>query len=208
MPHSICHGPFAHRRVPPERERIRFAGWATPYRVTIKVLPDELVLNSRKMQFSAAYIRALAAVVGLTVAVPEPDCDSEDIVLSARSYHTRIRSPKVALQLKCSGRVTKDSAGFAYPLKIKNYDDLRPVNLAVPRLLVVLEVPRDDDPASWLDEGDDRLCLLHTAYWSSLYGYKAVPNRATVTIHIPGEQRLTLSSLNSIMTKLGNGERL
>ena len=88
------------------------------------------------------------------------------------------------------------------------YDELRPVNLAVPRMLVVVEVPAGDDPEHWVHQGDDRLCLLHSAYWASLFGYRSVANQTTVTIRIPLEQRLTTATLSSIMLKLGEGERL
>jgi hypothetical protein len=133
-----------------------------------------LDLNFRKEQFSAAFVKALAAVAGLSVARPDPDCDSEDLILSARLVTAR------------------------------------PVNLAVPRLLVVIEVPAGDNPEDWVHHSHDRLCLLHAAYWASLFGYRAVANRTTVnvTVRIPLEQRLTASTLSSIMIELGQGERL
>lgn len=165
-------------------------------------------LNSRKEQFSAAYVRALASVAGLSVARPEPDCDSEDLVLSARLVDTPIRSPKVALQLKCSAALDRVSGEISFPLPIKNYDDLRPANLLVPRLLVVVEVPNGDDPEAWLRHGDDRLCLLHSAYWLSLHGFRAVANHTTVSVRIPERQRLTAASLTQLMRKLGQGERV
>jgi hypothetical protein len=165
-------------------------------------------LNSQKEQFSAAYVRALAAVAGLTVARPEPDCDSEDLILSARLSGAKIRAPKVAVQLKCSSSLAKNSSNLAYALKLKNYDDLRPVNLAAPRLLIVVEIPSVDHAEAWVNQTDDVLCLLGTAYWSSLFGYKTVANQSTVTVHLPLSQRLTTGSLSSIMVKLGNGERL
>jgi hypothetical protein len=102
-----------------------------------------LDLNFRKEQFSAAYVRALAAVAGLSVARPEPDCDSEDLILSARLAAARIRSPKLAVQLKCSSSLAKLPNDVAFLLPIKNYDDLRPVNLAVPRVLVVVKFLRE-----------------------------------------------------------------
>ena len=164
-------------------------------------------LNFRKEQFSAAYVKALAAVAGLAVAKPDPDTDSEDLILSARLVH-KVRSPKVAIQLKCTSSLPKTSNDIAFALPIKNYDDLRPTNLAVPRLLIVLEVPPGEAPEDWIAQTHERLCLLHAAYWASLYGYKAVANQSSVTVHIPSERRLTAPVLTSIMAKLGEGERL
>ena len=92
----------------------------------------------------------MAAVAGCSVAKPEPDCDSEDLVLSARLKESRIRSPKLAIQVKCSAVLERRGRGIAYALPLKNYDDLRPDNLAVPRILVVVEVPHGEDPGAWL----------------------------------------------------------
>jgi len=167
----------------------------------------KLDLNFRKEQYSAAYVRAIAAVVGVSVAKPDPDCDSEDLILSARLASARIRSPKLALQLKASSVLVKGPIDLAFPLPIKNYEDLRPTNLAVPRLLVVVELPPGDDPNGWLHHDDDRLCLMHTAYWTSLFGYRTMSNQTTVTVHIPLDRRLTAETLSSIMNRLGEGER-
>lgn len=164
-------------------------------------------LNVCKEQFSAAYVRALAAVCGLSVTRPEPDIDSEDLVLSARLLDARIRSPKLALQLKCSSSLAKYGSEAALELKLKNYDDLRPTNLCVPRILAVVEVPSGDDARSWLHHSEDRLCLLHTAYWLCLFGYRSVSNQTTVTVRIPLAQRLTANVLSRMIERLGKGER-
>jgi len=183
--------------------------FSAAYGYTVHLTGDlALDLNFRKEQFSAAYLRALAAVVGLSVARPEPDCDSEDLIVSGRLAAAKIRSPKLAVQLKCSSVLAKLPGDVAFPLPLKNYDDLRPTNLAVPRVLVVVEVPAGDDPEQWVHQDHDRLCLLHSAYWASLFGYRSVANQTTVTVRIPLEQRLTTATLSSIMLKLGQGERL
>lgn len=166
-----------------------------------------LDLNFCKEQFSAAYVRTLAAVCGLSVARPDPDLDSEDLILSGRLLNTRIRSPKLAVQLKCSSNLTKDGSNLAYALKVKNYDDLRPTNLAVPRILAVVEVPSGDDTQYWLHHREDRLCLLHAAYWLCLFGYDPVGNQTTITVKIPLTQRLTAPVLLEMIEKLGRGER-
>ncbi len=164
-------------------------------------------LNFQKSQFSEAYIRILASVAGCSVAKPEPDLDSEDLVLSARLTDTRIRSPKLAVQLKCSSVLEKQSSKIAFPLPIKNYDDLRPGNLAIPRILAVVEVPAGNDSEDWLDHLPDRLCLRSTAFWISLFGYRATSNDVKVTVQIPTDQKLTAQALRAMMVKIGNGDR-
>jgi hypothetical protein len=167
-----------------------------------------LELNFRKEQFSVAFVRALAAVAGLSVSRPEPDCDSEDLILSARLHGTPIRSPKVALQLKCSSNLGRGPDSVSIALPLKNYDDLRPTNLAVPRLLVVVEIPPGEEPNEWIHQTEERVCLLRSAYWLSLYDFRSVANNTSVTVHLPLQQRLTPSSLLSIMVQLGKGLRL
>jgi Domain of unknown function (DUF4365) len=164
-----------------------------------------LELNFRKAQFSEAYVRALAAVAGCSAAKPEPDCDSKDLVLSAKLRNSRIRSPKLAIQVKCSAILERRDAGIAYPLPLKNYDDLRPENLAVPRILVVIEVPPGEDSRVWLEHSPERLCLLRGAFWVSLHGHRSTLNTTTVTVFLPLEQRLTAESLEAIMVRIGNG---
>lgn len=164
-------------------------------------------LNLRKSQFSEAYIRALASVAGCSVAKPEPDYDSEDLVLSARLGDTKIHSPKLAIQIKCSSVLEKQPSGIAFPLPIRNYDDLRPENLAIPRILAVVEVPDGDNADDWLEYSADRLCLRGAAFWVSLFGYKATRNEVKVTVHLPVDQRLTAQSLKTMMVKIGNGDK-
>jgi len=165
-------------------------------------------LNFRKAQFSEAYVRVLAAVAGCSVSRPEPDIESEDLVLSARLTEMPIRSPKLAMQIKCSGVPDPQSPEIAFPLSIKNYDDLRPENLAIPRILAIIVVPGGVDPEAWLDHSEDRLCLLGSAFWASLFGYRASKNEVTVTVHIPSSQRLTAQSLKAMMVKIASDGKL
>jgi hypothetical protein len=141
------------------------------------------------------------------VARPEPDYDSEDLVLSARLGETKIHSPKLAIQIKCSSVLEKNSSGIAFPLQIRSYDDLRPDNLAIPRILVIVEVPAGDNTDDWLEYSAERLCLRSTAFWISLFGYKATKNEVKVTVHVPINQRLAADSLKTMMVKIGNGDR-
>ena len=165
-------------------------------------------LNFRKSQYGEAYIRILASVTGCAVAKPEPDYDSEDLVLSARLTGTRIRSPKLAMQVKCSSVLEKGGSEIAFPLSIRNYDDLRPGNLAIPRILAIVDVPAGDNPEDWLEYHPNRLCLRSTAFWLSLFGYRATANETRVTVHIPTDQRLTAQTLADMMVKIGNGDKL
>lgn len=92
-------------------------------------------------------------------------------------------------------------------MPIRNYDDLRPDNLAIPRILAIVNVPPGNDPEEWLDHHPDRLCLRSTAFWLSLFGYKATSNEVKVTVRIPTDQKLTAEALRAMVVKIGNGDR-
>jgi hypothetical protein len=112
-------------------------------------------LSQRKEQFSRAYIRAVASVAGFAVATPDPDEDSIDMTLSGRSVNGLPLRPKLDLQLKCTSDDVIRGDQIIYPLKRKNYDELRITQFVAPRLLVVVHVPRSAE--EWLRHSEEEL---------------------------------------------------
>ena len=93
---------------------------------------------------------------------PEPDRDSVDLRVQAGGP----RRPALDLQLKATTSLDQPSDGFLrFRLNIKNYDDLR-VATQTPRLLVVLELPRNQ--SQWMTVTSEELVLRRRAYWLSL----------------------------------------
>jgi hypothetical protein len=161
-------------------------------------------LNQRKEQFSNAYVRAIASVAGFTLAKPEVDDDSIDFMLAQRGGGGTVRSPRVELQLKCTERYVMQDGNLPFPLKIKNYNDLRTAEVLVPRILVVLYVP--DDLSNWISHSQEDIVLRHCGYWASLRGLPAVNNAGSVTVHIPQDNQFTPEALTGIMQRIGAGE--
>ena len=125
-------------------------------------------LSQRKEQFSRAYVHAIATVAGFTLYEPKVDDESVDLGIAGRIASDIPRPPRLELQLKCtSDKIIKDK-DIIFSLKRKNYDDLRLDDLIVPRLLVVLLVPRKDD--DWLKHSETETTIRHCAYWASLRG--------------------------------------
>ena len=91
----------------------------------------------RKEQFYMAYIRVVAAQAGLQVVRPEVDDDSVDGVIMADFG----RRPRLEVQAKATSLDTSGGDYIHFPLKIKNYNDLRMGTLH-PRVLVVLIMPQ------------------------------------------------------------------
>lgn len=160
-------------------------------------------INQQKEQFSNAYLRAVAAVAGFIFYKPYPDIDSIDWGIAAVGGKGTIRSPKVELQLKCSARDLMDDSTIKYPLKIKNYNDLRDDNYQVPRILVVILIPDEID--SWLAHTEEELAMRHCGYWVSLRGYPERKNNETITVALPRVQQFTVNGLKQIMIRIGNG---
>jgi hypothetical protein len=158
--------------------------------------------SKRKEQFSGAYLRAVAAVAGFTVAVPEVDDDSIDFWIGARGTGATPRRPRVEVQLKCTGQDVRRPDGVHFPLSKKNYDDLR-AEVLVPRILVVVTVPEGID--DWLAHTEDQLVLRRCGYWMSLAGLPDSTNVDTVTVVLPGSQMLDPNALKGILSRIDHG---
>jgi hypothetical protein len=160
-------------------------------------------LSQKKQEFSRAYVKAVAAVCGYATQEPSVDDDSVDLTLAARGGAGTIRSPKLDLQLKCTSRDVLGEQTVNFPLEIKNYDELRPTNVLVPRILVVVVVP--DDLLNWLAHSETELLLRHCGYWFSLRGMLPTANLTTVTVNVPRTQVFDVLGVTAIMQRVANG---
>ncbi|HHY67460.1 MAG TPA: DUF4365 domain-containing protein [Alicyclobacillus sp.] len=160
-------------------------------------------LSHSKEQFSLAYVKAVASVAGFAVERISVDLDSEDVMICSRSSTGRIRSPRLDVQLKCTASAVMKEDVIKYPLKIKNYDDLIPENLLVPRILVIVLVP--EDPSEWLDQTEECMAMRHCGYWVSLKGMPPTKNETSVTIEIPRTHVFSVDALKRIMLQIGEG---
>ena len=176
---------------PPPTAWLKYAG--------LSVDPEK-----QKEQFQQAWTRAVAAAAGVAVSEPSVDDDSVDIELKGGPGWGP-RRPRLEAQLKCTQTVQPGGGDLQYPLKIKNYNDLRPEQseLLVPRILIVLIVPTSVD--DWLAIDDHQLVGRHCGYWVSLRGAQPTTNTTTVTVTVPGAQRLDRPGVEDLMTRIANG---
>ena len=131
-----------------------------------------MYITARMALFSEAWVTAVAARAGFDVQSTRTDDDSIDCEFKSKDQGRA----RLEVQLKATFTVadTRQTANhFAFPLSRKNYDDLRipSAELVVPRLLVVLLMPRDD--ADWIAHGDHFMTLQHGAYYRNLRGLPA-----------------------------------
>ena len=95
--------------------------------------------------------------------------------------------PALELQLKATVNLGRpDNGCFRFPLHRRNYDLLR-IDTQPPRLLMVLDLPRDEN--LWMTITADELVLRHRAYWLNLKGRPETANLESITVRIP-EQNL------------------
>jgi len=160
--------------------------------------------NKQKESLSLAYVKAVAATVGLGCYTPSPDNDSVDLGLATTGGKGTVRSPRLELQAKATSRDLCHDGAIHFPLPVKNYNDLRHDNLMVPRILVVMLIPENID--HWLETSDDQMLIRHCAYWCSLRGLPPTKNTETVTVNVPISQPFGVEGLSAIMERISNDQ--
>ncbi len=161
-------------------------------------------LNDRKELFSDAFLYAITARAGCTLAKPSLDRTSTDwCVKSVAGMY-----PQIDVQLKCTSQalpVDDEASEFSFVLdNLKNYADLIEEDVLVPRLLIVVFVPEDLD--EWVILASEQLVLRHCAYWVSLRGEPPTENTSSITIKIPANQRFDHEALSSMMEEIEQGD--
>lgn len=171
--------------------------------MTNGISPALMTIDQQKEQFSLAYVRAVAAAACVAVTQPPVDDDSVDLIFHQKGTGTVFRSPILEAQVKCTEAATIHPAHIAYPLKLKNYNELRPTNLMAPRILIVVLVP--DLLPDWLNHSEQELAMRRCGYWLSLRGMPAVPNTTSVTVHLPRINQFTVVQFQAMMARIGRG---
>lgn len=152
-----------------------------------------LTTADQEEALSCVYVRAVAARAGYTMSTPSPDRDGVDLQIHAGGA----RRPALNVQLKATVNLERRGDGHVrYPLKRRNYDLLR-IETQTPRLLVVLDLPNEED--RWMTVTEDELVLRHRAYWLSLQGYKETANKESITIPIPEGNLFDVEGLRRLM---------
>ena len=159
-----------------------------------------LTTPDRQEALSRVYARAVAARAGYVTAVYAVDRDGVDLQIQAGGA----MRPALDLQLKATVNLGEPRDGhFRFQLKLRNYELLR-LESQTPRLLVVLDLPKDE--AQWMTITDDALILRHRAYWLNLKGAEKTSNKTTVTVQIPESNVFAVDSLRKLMEQSRQGK--
>jgi len=162
--------------------------------------------NEQKRAFSEAWLRAIVATAGFGVQNgTTPDDQSVDLTVTS-TLNGVSRNPRLDVQLKCTKDDLLRDGTAKFPLPQNNYDDLRDENTAVPKILIIVQVP--EDPAEWLLHHSEKLEMYRRAWWYSLKGLPESGNGTSTTIEIPDAQRLTVASLRDMMNRLAEKQTL
>ncbi len=165
-------------------------------------------INQQKEQFSLAYIHAVASATGYSVYDPRVDDQSVDIGLMGYEQGTFCDDPRLEVQAKCTGAPVyiNGNTMLSFPLKRKNYEDLRK-NTGVPRILVVMVVPTLVN--DWLIQSGTDLTLKHCGYWTTLRGLPPIddPDQETLNVHLPVENMFCSDAIRDIMQRIADGRQ-
>lgn len=159
--------------------------------------------TQQQEQFSLAYVRTVIAVAGFTAYRPEVDDDSIDLGVASKRSGGTFRAPRLEMQLKSTSQDVLRDNEIRFPLKRKNYDDLRSVDLLIPRILVVVLVP--ERPGDWLDQSEERMALRRCGYWCSLFGAADTTNETATTVRLPRTNVFSPEALRQMMEKVSRG---
>jgi hypothetical protein len=163
-------------------------------------------LNTQKEEFSYCYIQAIASAAGYAFQRATTPLDQAGIDATITGVGARGARgfPQLYVQVKCTSRNVLEENRIRYPLKIKNYEELRNNYQYPPLILVVVLV--SDNVEEWLRQSEEKLCLRRCGYWVSLRGEPATQNKGNVTIYLPRQNLFTVNALKSLMQRIGNGE--
>ena len=111
--------------------------------------------------------------------------------------------PSLDIQLKATIQLGNERGDeYRYPLRRRNYDLLRGETL-VPRILVVLHLPKDE--AGWIRISPEKLVMMGCAYWAIMAGYPETTNKETVTVPIKKQNRFDIEGLKDLMNRARTG---
>ena len=164
------------------------------------MVADELLTpQNQEEALSLAYAHAVAARAGYATAMYDFDRDGVDLRIQAGGA----MRPALDLQLKATINLREPQGGYVrFPLPRRNYDHLI-ADTQTPRLLIVLDLPRDED--DWVTITPESLVMRRRAYWLNLQGLPETENTTSVTVEIPDSHLFDVDNLRMLMEQSRTG---
>ena len=166
--------------------------------------------NNIKAELSYAYLYAVAVRAGIACESGNRHEDGIGVDAKLRirerfDVNSTLTSFTVDIQLKSTSVIVGEANDrYSHKLPIKNYNELRSTECAAPQLLVVLQLPNDDN--QWLTHSVEELVFRKCAFWLSLRGAPASDNETSRTVYIPKRNWLSVESLRDLMARFSRME--
>jgi len=160
-------------------------------------------VTQRMERFSDAFMEAVAAVAGYVLEKPATDVYKIDWNLAAPGVEGTRKCPMLGVQLRSVGRDRHSGDHLPFDLDVDTYNCLRGDEWSVPRILVVVMVPKRIE--RWLRHTESELALRRCAYWVSLRTAAPTTNTTTVRVQVPRAQVLSPAQLEQIMQTIADG---
>jgi hypothetical protein len=155
-------------------------------------------------EFSRAYVQAVASVAGYATQRHDVDQDGVDLTVHVHGGSGTVRSPRLDVQIKTKTSGKPQRFPWPFAIEVDHYEKLRATDYLVPRILLVVAMPKL--VTEWSSISHQQLVLRHCAYWLSLRGWPSTTNKDNITIHLEKKQRFSPGELDKIMTCIGKGE--
>jgi hypothetical protein len=171
-----------------------------------------LTENNIKSELSYAYLHAIAAKAGFSCQEGNRHEDGIGVDAKVRvrerfGVDSILTNFSIDIQLKATSIQPVEANGrYSYSLPLKNYDELRSIEVGAPQLLVVLFLPIDSN--EWLVHSAERLVCQKCAYSLSLWGAPASTNKTEQTVYLPVEGVLSPAKLRELAAKFSRQEKL
>lgn len=159
-------------------------------------------INIQKEEFSYAYIYAVVSAAGYSCQISSRPMDigGIDVIISGEEQEYSLYPPRLEIQVKSTSTDIIDDKFVRYPLKLKNYNELRKPKTLVPKILVVVLIP--NELSEWVRQSETELCVRRCGYWLSLKGQPETRNTESVTVYLPRTQLFSVDSLKNIMQQI------
>jgi len=126
--------------------------------------------------------------------------------LTRRRRRVVLSGFRLDIQAKSTVGAQIDAESIKYDLNVKNYDDLRDPHVPVPRILVLLVLPKSEP--DWLIQDEEVLILRRCAYWTSLKGDEPTRNNDSIRITLNRGNAFSAGALSEIMERVRQGKDL
>jgi hypothetical protein len=169
-------------------------------------LGDIVTPEQKQEELSRAYLQAVAAKCGFALGTWSQDQRCIDATIGAAGLlgTGSIADPKLDVQLKCTAnRELVRADHISIQVKRKQYDHLV-ARSHVPKILVVLLLPEDEQ--DWVVHSEEQLALRRCAYYARARDFPATTTAESPTLRVPLANHFSPDALSAMLLRVSRGE--